>query len=199
MHRSRPGCQHVYQTNEPDAPFDFARACGRRSPRETRDGTDDDPRSRRRQSRSESRRNAVKLWHASIYFTPILHMYCNNGPPDFNNTNLNLGQDTRANRTQHTSSSDTGPHSATDITRTHTPNRQTSLTHTQIAIRERCQKTTPPASRAHTHSATRLGDHRLRELHRPLRQRLCPSRPLPLHLPLPPDLVELEASEARVL
>ena len=62
---------------------------------------------------------------------------------------------------------------------------------------------TPPAS--HTHSAATareregLGDHRLRELHRSLRQRLRPLRPLPLHLPLPPDLVELEAGEAREL
>ena len=57
---------------------------------------------------------------------------------------------------------------------------------------------------AHTHSTTareheRLGDHRLRELHRSLRQRLRPPRPLPLHLPLPPHLVELEAGEACVL
>ena len=36
-------------------------------------------------------------------------MLSDNDPP-----NLNLGQDTRANRTQHTSSSDTGPHAAKD-------------------------------------------------------------------------------------
>ena len=56
---------------------------------------------------------------------------------------------------------------------------------------------TPPAS--HTHSAATareregLGDHRLRERYRSLRQRLHPLRPLalPLHLPLPPDHVRL--------
>ena len=97
------------------------------------------------------------------------------------------------------SSSDTGPHAENDNTRTHTHRTDLTHTHTQLAIGERCRKMTPPASHAHTHSATRLGDHRLRELHRPLRQRLRPSRPLPLHLPLPPDLVELEAGETRVL
>jgi hypothetical protein len=45
--------------------------------------------------------------------------------------------------------------------------------------------------RSHTPSATptreraRQGNHRLRELHRPLRQRLRPLPPLLLHLPLP--------------
>ena len=72
-------------------------------------------------------------------------------------------------------------------------------THTHLAIGERCQSTDDTAHpHAHTPSATtarereRLGDHRLRELHRPLGQRIRPPRPLPLHLPLPPDLVELE-------
>ena len=39
---------------------------------------------------------------------------------------------------------------------------------------------------------SRQGNHRLRDLHRPLHQRLRPLPPLPLHLPLSPNLVELE-------
>ena len=62
-------------------------------------------------------------------------------------------------------------------THTHETDLTHSVTHTHLAIGERCQKTTPPASHAHTRAATRLGDHRLRDLHRPLRQRLRPSRP----------------------
>ena len=50
-----------------------------------------------------------------------------------------------------------------------------------------------------TRERSRQGNHRLRDLHRPLRRRLRPLPPLLLHLPLPPNLVELEAGEAREL
>ena len=79
-------------------------------------------------------------------------------------------------------------------------------THTSRSENERSQSTddTAPHRNRHTPSATptreraRQGNHRLRELHRPLRQRLVrPLPPLLLHLPLPPNLVELEADSHR--
>ena len=83
-------------------------------------------------------------------------------------------------------------HTQNSNTRTHTRQTDLTLTHTHLAIGERCQSTDDTAHpHAHTPSATtarereRLGDHRLRELHRPLGQRIRPPRPLPLHLPLP--------------
>ena len=54
-------------------------------------------------------------------------------------TNVNLGQDTRANRTRHTSNSSTKPHAKHQHTNAHT--RQTSRSHTHLAIGERCQST----------------------------------------------------------
>ena len=69
-----------------------------------------------------------------------------------------------------------------------------------MPINRRHRPASQPHSLSHTtRERTRQGNHRLRELHRPLRQRLRPLPPLPLHLPLPPNLVELEAGEAREL
>ena len=56
-----------------------------------------------------------------------------------------------------------------------------------INRRHRPPQTSRPHSLSHHRARARApGDHRLRELHRPLRQRIRPPRPLPLHLPLPP-------------
>ena len=103
-------------------------------------------------------------------------------------------------------------HTTTRKTASHerTPDKPHVHTHTHTSRTENDaqdqQTSTPPRrhSRAHTHQDTHSTDtptrerarqwnHRLRELHRPLRQRLRPLPPLPLHLPLPPNLVELEA------
>ena len=101
--------------------------------------------------------------------------------------NLNHGQDTRANRTRHTTSSSTRPHSKQQptnapqtnltFTRTHTPpDRRT------MPINRRHRPASQPHSLSHTtRERTRQGNHRLRELHRPLRQRLPPARCLPCH------------------
>ena len=99
-------------------------------------------------------------------------------------THARTGPDTqRAQAHTHTqnSSTRTQPDSHLTFTRTHShPSR-----HTPSA--------TP------TRERTRQGNHGLRDLHRPLRQRLRPLPPLLLHLPLPPHLVKLvEAGEAGI-
>ena len=132
----------------------------------------------------------------------------------FSHTNLNRGQDTRANRTRHTASS---KHTTTRKPATH-ERTQTNLTftrtHTHLPNGDRCQRLTDDTAPhdsphdSHTHSATPTREDArspvepspVRELHRlHLRERLRPLPPLPLHLPLPPNLVKLEAGEAREL
>ena len=78
-------------------------------------------------------------------------------------------------------------HTTTRKTASHerTPDKPHVHTHTHTS------RYTPSATP--TRERTRQGNHRLRKLHRPLRQRLRPLPPLPLHLPLSPNLVELEA------
>ena len=119
-------------------------------------------------------------------------------------SNLNRGagaRHTRANRTRHTTSSSTQPHAQQQLTNAPQKNLRFTRTHTpperrtMPKINRRAHR---PAvsrhSRAHTHQDThstatptreraRQWNHRLRELHRPLRQRLRPLPPLPLHLP----------------
>ena len=68
-----------------------------------------------------------------------------------------------------------------------TPDTPHVHTHTHTSYPHPTARATP------TRERTRQGNHRLSELHRPLRQRLRPLPPLPLHLPLSPNLVELEA------
>ena len=95
---------------------------------------------------------------------------------------------------------------------THARTERPNPTHNELkhtATRKRRQSTDDTASHpSHTPSATpqpceragQLNHHlrdMLRELHRPLRQRLRPLPPLLLHLPLTPHLVKLEAGEAR--
>ena len=80
-------------------------------------------------------------------------------------------------------------HTTTRKTATHerTPEKPQVHTHTHTSCQNPSARATP------TRERTRQGNHRLSELHRPLRQRLRPLPPLPLHLPLSPNLVELEA------
>ena len=116
--------------------------------------------------------------------------------------NLNRGQDTRANRARHTTRQ---AHNHTQNSNSRTqPDKPHVHTHTHTSRGERCPSTDDTAPHhSHTHSATptrertRQWNHRLRELHRPLRQRLRPLPPLLLHLsmhlPLSPNLVELAA------
>ena len=130
---------------------------------------------------------------------------------------LNRGQDTRANRTRHTASS---KHTTTRKPATH-ERTQTNLTftrtHTHLPNGDRCQRPTDTAPHdsphdSHTHSATptRVRASALASgtiacasstdsTSANLRERLRPLPPLPLHLPLPPNLVKLEAGEAREL
>ena len=91
-----------------------------------------------------------------------------------NKKNLNPGQDTRR-------------HKSTQTTRRHAHQRKTNqpTTDTLPATHD---THAPPLT--HTRSAPELvgrQDPRLRELHRQLRPRLSPLRPLALHLPLAPD------------
>ena len=72
--------------------------------------------------------------------------------------NLNLGQDTRANRTRHTSSSSTRPHA--EHRHTKAPTKQTSLTHTHTHLAIPCTKFArwqpwPLAHCTHPHTSTR--------------------------------------------
>ena len=80
-------------------------------------------------------------------------------------------------------------HTTTRKTASHerTPDKPHVHTHTHTSCQNPSARATP------TRERTRQGNHRLSELHRPLRQRLRPLPPLPLHLPLSPNLVELEA------
>ena len=80
-------------------------------------------------------------------------------------------------------------HNHTQNSKPRTHPRQTSCSHAHTHLL--CQN--PSARATPTRERTRQGNHRLSELHRPLRQRLRPLPPLPLHLPLSPNLVELEA------
>ena len=82
--------------------------------------------------------------------------------------NLNHGQDTRANRTRHTSSS----------TQSHAKQQHTNATHVHTSrshAHAHPSRHTPSATP--TRERTRQGNHRLRDLHRPLRQRLRPLTP----------------------
>jgi hypothetical protein len=88
-------------------------------------------------------------------------------------------------------------HTTTRKTATHERNPGTPHVHTHTHTHTTVERKTPSAT--HTRERTRQGNHRLRDLHRPLRQRLRPLPPLLLHLPLPPNLVKLEAGEAREL
>ena len=99
-------------------------------------------------------------------------------------SNLNRGQDTRANRTRHTTSSSTQSHAKQQHTKA---TRHTSRSHAHTHPSRHTPSATP------TRERTRQGNQGLRDLHRPLRQRLRPLPPLLLHLPLPPHLVKLEA------
>jgi hypothetical protein len=107
-------------------------------------------------------------------------------------TNVNLGQDTRANRTRHTSNSSTKPHAKhqhtnahqTDLTLTHTPRDRRTMS---INRRHR-----PPHTHTHSVIATRererLGDHRLRELHL-TPPKTPPTPPTPPPAPPPGDVI----------
>ena len=86
--------------------------------------------------------------------------------------NLNHGQDTRANRTRHTTSSSTQSHAKQQHTNA---TRHTSRSHAHTHPSRHTPSATP------TRERTRQGNHRLRDLHRPLRQRLRPLPPLLLH------------------
>ena len=123
-------------------------------------------------------------------------------------SNLNRGQerDIHARTGPDTQRAQAHNHTQNSNSRTHPRQTSRSHAHTHLPNGERCPSTDDTAPHhSHTHSATptreraRQWNHRLRELHRPLRQRLRPLPPLPLHLPLPPNLVELEAGEAREL
>ena len=105
---------------------------------------------------------------------------------------------TRANRTRpstqpHAKQQPTNAPPQTNLTITHTHLPTKCVMPPEVPIGEvRSQSTDDTAPhRSHTPSATptreraRQGNHRLRELHRPLRQRLRPLPPLLLHLPLP--------------
>ena len=99
-------------------------------------------------------------------------------------THARTGPDTqRAQAHNHTQNSSTRTQPDTPHVHTHTH------THTPPA--------TPPQPPQRASAPARQGNHRLRDLHRPLRERLRPLPPLLLHLPLPPHLVKLEAGEAR--
>ena len=83
-------------------------------------------------------------------------------------------------------------HTITRKTATHERN-QTHLTFTRT---HNTSRHTPSATP--TRERTRQGNHRLRDLHRPLRQRLRPLPPLLLHLPLPPNSRPTSSSWRRV-
>ena len=132
-----------------------------------------------------------------------LRPHCDSGPPclgvrrgararvvlnSSKYTNLNRGQDTRANRTRDTQRAQAHNHTQNSNSRTHPTDKPHANTH--LPNGERCPSTDDTAPHhSHTHSATptreraRQWNHRLRELHRPLCQRLRPLPPLPLHLP----------------
>ena len=88
-------------------------------------------------------------------------------------SNLNLGQDTRANRTRRTSRAGQTQTKPPRRARTNTDRDTNERTpdrphiHTTLTVGERCQKTTLSASHIHAHSVTtarereRLGGHRL--------------------------------------
>ena len=122
--------------------------------------------------------------------------------------NLNRGQDTRANRTRHTASSSTQPHANQQLTNA----PQTNLTftrthsHTSRAPERRPKPTDTAPHDSHTHSATptreraRQWNHRLRELHRLLRERLRCLRasPGPAAPAQPRQALSLESGYMRI-
>ena len=122
-------------------------------------------------------------------------------------SNLNRGQDTRANRTRHTASS---KHTTTQTSnsRTHPASRSHAHTHT---FRSPMPTDTAPHDSphdSHTHTqppprASALASGTIAYASSTdssaSNERLRPLPPLPLHLPLPPNLVKLEAGEAREL
>ena len=91
----------------------------------------------------------------------------------------------------------TGPDKQRAQAHNHTRNPDAPHVHTHTHTRTSRHITSGSATP--TRERSRQGNHRLRDLHRPLRRRLRPLPPLLLHLPLPPNLVELEAGEAREL
>ena len=91
--------------------------------------------------------------------------------------NLNRGQDTRANRTRHTTSLSTQPHAKQQLTNAPQTNLTFTRTHTPperrtMPINRRHRPASQPHSLSHPHARARSpvepSVHRLRELHRPL-------------------------------
>ena len=111
--------------------------------------------------------------------------------------NLNHGQNTRANRTRHTTSSSTQSHAKQQHTNaTHEP-RHTSRSHAHTHKTLAPHSLSPPHARAHPPGEP--SPARSPPNSPPAPPPAASPRPLLLHLPLPPHLVKLEAGEAREL